>query len=77
MEKVKCMVSDVAVDYSPSVDTAEIIVIQSGKVIGLIREEAQQGIKTIRMTFTRPTEAAIFTPLQGQGIEFFQNESEL
>lgn len=73
--KMKCMISDVPVEVDRDADNV-LVVIQGGKVVGIISKEAQENIKTIRMTFTRDTPNGFFKPLQGQGIEVFRDTHE-
>ncbi len=48
-----------------------IVVVQGGRVIGSIKPEAVENVKTLRITFSRPTANAYFAPVQANGIEFF------
>lgn len=48
-----------------------IVVYQEGKLIGVLSPEAQENVKTIRMTFTREQPDAYFRPLQGVCVESF------
>lgn len=57
-------------DYPPNT----IVVYRNGEVIGLLSPEAQEDVRTLRMTFTRSNRSAQFEPLQGQCIEAFGPE---
>ena len=66
-----CMTTGVHFDKDGQYPDDTIVIYRNGKIIGLVSPEAQDGVKTLRMTLTRDTRTANFQPLQGQCIETF------
>ena len=62
----KCMITEVPYD---SEDSSNIVVVQRGKVIGVVGATSLQDIKTVRLTFTRDSADSAFRALQGQCVE--------
>lgn len=75
MRHIGCMVTGntVSIDHGESPDKTAIIVMRGGKVIGVVSSAAQEGVATLRMTFTRELPTAEFVPLQGVAIQHFQH----
>lgn len=73
MKNLGCMMTDVTVAVDEPYRSDDVIVVmRKGKIIGVLSAEAQQSVRTLRMTFTRDTPTAEFVPLQGVGVEHFR-----
>lgn len=67
-----CMTTGIPVEVDGvSRNDDVILVVRRGEVIGVLSEDAQEEVKTLRMTFTRDSAKEQYQPLQGQGIETF------
>jgi len=53
-----------------------IVVVQRGKVIGVLCEAAQENLRTLRLTFTRNNPTDHFSPLQGSPVEVFLDQNQ-
>ncbi len=73
MQNLGCMTTGehIVVD-SPVRDDDVVVVVQRGKIIGVLSEAAQEGAQTVRMTFTRNSEKDSFMPLQGTTVACFE-----
>lgn len=76
MTHLGCMVTGntVSLDQLTPVDETAIVVMRGGNVIGVVSPAAQEGVATMRMTFTRDKPDAQFVPLQGVAVQYFHHE---
>lgn len=68
---ITCMTTGLNFVEDGTYPEGTIVISRNGKTIGLVSPEAQDGVKTLRMTLTRGTRTENFQPLQGQCIETF------
>jgi hypothetical protein len=57
-----------------SITDDTIVVIQRGKVIGVLSPDAQKQVKTIKLIFSRETpedQQSAFSPVQGAAVEYY------
>lgn len=73
MKHLGCMTTGATVTVDgPLRDDNTIVVLRRGQIIGVLSENAQADVKTIRMTFTRDIPDGPFIPMQGIAIEVFR-----
>jgi len=71
MSKIPCMMTTLRIPTDHLADTAALVVTQQGAPIGVVSVPALEGVKTVRLTFTRTEVEGAFTPVQAQAIESF------
>ncbi len=76
MTKAACMMTDTLVSLDDIESSKAIVVKQEGRIIGVVSTAALDGVKTVRVTFTRTEPSGEFTPVQGQAIEAFGDFSD-
>lgn len=73
MANLGCMTTGIPIAVTtPMRDDDTIVVLRHGQVIGVLSEDAQAQVKTIRMTFTREDPDRNFEPLQGVAVAVFE-----
>lgn len=72
MTTLACMTSGDPVEVeTPERDDDTILLVQHGQVVGVLSEDAQRDVKTLRLTLTRQVNGDRFQPLQGVSVEMF------
>ena len=76
MSKAPCMMTELLVPLDGIDATKAIVVKQEDRIIGVVSTAALEGVKTVRVTFTRGASDGSFSPVQAQAIESFGDFSD-
>jgi len=74
--KTPCMMTELLVALDTLDESKAIAVRQQDKLIGVVSTAALEGVKTVRLTFTRASSDQDFSPVQAQAIEAFGDFSD-